>query len=156
MHIDLIDAGAGRDLAYWQGVIDAAMASANPLLEGRQGPFDRACCTRLTRTLAVSTFGTPGDGRDVLDSLSEQNYFNTTGSPGSHAFLIDKDGNLRQLARVRWFAPPAGHTISSYTLPHFPHLAPAPLPARAKTAAARVRYAILDMPIPLRRDVRPL
>jgi hypothetical protein len=89
VHIDLIDAGAGRDLAYWQGVIDAAMASANPLLEGRQGPFDRACCTRLARTLAVSTFGTPGDGRDVLDSLSEQNAFNTAGSPGSHAFLID-------------------------------------------------------------------
>lgn len=89
VHVDLVDAGAGRDLAYWQGVIDAAMATANPLLEGRQGPFDRACCTRLARTLPVSTFGTPGDGRDVLDSLAEQNDFNSAGSPGSHAFLID-------------------------------------------------------------------
>ncbi len=89
VHVDLIDAGAGRDLAYWQGVIDAAMTSANPLLEGRQGPFDRACCTRLTRTLAVSVFGTPGDGRDVLDSLSEQSYFDSAGGAGSHAFLID-------------------------------------------------------------------
>jgi hypothetical protein len=89
VHVDLIDAGAGRDLAYWQGVIDETVESANRLLEGRQGPFDRACCTRLGRDAAVATFGTPGDGRDVLDSLSKQNFFNTAGAAGSNAFLID-------------------------------------------------------------------
>ncbi len=89
VHVDLIDAGAGRDLAYWQDVIDATAASANRLLEGRQGPFDRACCTRLGRDAAVATFGTPGDGRDVLDSLSDQNFFNNAGGAGSNAFLID-------------------------------------------------------------------
>ncbi|MEZ4278458.1 MAG: hypothetical protein R3F21_02430 [Myxococcota bacterium] len=89
VHVDLIDAGAGRDLAYWQGVIDAAVASANALVEGRQGPFDRACCARLERAAAVATFGSPGDGRDVLDSLSDQNFFNSAGGAGSNAFLID-------------------------------------------------------------------
>ncbi len=36
--------------------------------------------------------------------------------------LVDKDGNVRHLARVRWYAPTVGQSISSYTLPHFPHL----------------------------------
>ena len=49
--------------------------------------------------------------------------------------LVDKDGNVRHLARVRWYAPTAGQTISSYTLPHFPHLAPAPLPAKVVAEA---------------------
>lgn len=89
VHVDLIDAGAGRDLAYWQDVIDASVASANSLLEGRQGPSDRACCTRLTRMGSVSIFGVSGDGRDVLDTQAEQNYFNTAGGSGSAAFLID-------------------------------------------------------------------
>lgn len=89
VHVDLIDAGAGRDLAFWQSAIDQATTSANRLLEGRHGPADRACCTRLTRSASVVTFGTPGDGRDVLDSLAEQNFFNTAGGSGSAAFLID-------------------------------------------------------------------
>ena len=89
VHVDLIDAAAGRDLAYWQSQIDAVLASANPLLEGRQGPFDQPCCTRLERSASLTTFGTPGDGRDVLDSLSEQNFFNTAGGASSNAFLID-------------------------------------------------------------------
>lgn len=49
--------------------------------------------------------------------------------------LVDKDGNVRHLARVRWYAPTAGQTISSYTLPHFPHLSPAPLPAKVVAEA---------------------
>jgi len=89
VHVDLIDAAAGRDLAFWRARIDEATARGNAVLEGAQGPFDRACCTRLERAGAVTTFGTPGDGKDVLDSSSEQNAFNSAGSPGSHAFLID-------------------------------------------------------------------
>ena len=29
VHVDLIDAGAGRDLAFYQGLLDAAAAEAN-------------------------------------------------------------------------------------------------------------------------------
>ncbi len=43
--------------------------------------------------------------------------------------LVDKDGVRRVKARVRWYAPPAGQTVASYALPHFPHLSAAPLPA---------------------------
>ena len=49
--------------------------------------------------------------------------------------LVDKDGVRRTLARVRWYAPTAGQTVASYTLPHFPYLSPAPLPARVVAEA---------------------
>lgn len=42
----------------------------------------------------------------------------------------DKDGVERTLARVRWYAPPAGHTVASYALPSFAGLSDAPLPAK--------------------------
>ncbi|MEO8197353.1 MAG: metallophosphoesterase [Thermoanaerobaculia bacterium] len=50
-------------------------------------------------------------------------------------FLVDKDGQRRVLARVRWYAPPAGHTVASYALPHFPQLSPAALPAKVVAEA---------------------
>jgi hypothetical protein len=89
VHVDLIQPASGRTLAFWQNAIDQATASANRLLEGRSGPADRACCTRLTQSASVTTFGSAGDGRAVLDSLAEQNFFNTAGASGSNAFLID-------------------------------------------------------------------
>ena len=89
VHADLIDAGAGRDLAYWQDRIDEAMATTNVFYEGAQGPFDTPCCTRLERTISVATFGTAGDGLDVLDSASEYLTIGATGLPGSRAFLVD-------------------------------------------------------------------
>lgn len=49
--------------------------------------------------------------------------------------LVDKDGQRRVLARVRWYAPTAGQTVASYALPHFPHLSPAPLPAKVVAEA---------------------
>jgi len=89
VHVDLIDEGAGEDLAYWQGVIDAAVASANDLLVGGQGPFDQPCCTRLGRSVSVTTFGSPGDGLDIIDSALEQETISNIGGPGSNAFLVD-------------------------------------------------------------------
>lgn len=88
VHVDLIDAGAGRDLAFWQGEIDQSVAEANTLLEGGQGPFDTPCCTRLANSVAVTTFGTPGDGLDVIDTLAKQNILSNF-STGSFAFLVD-------------------------------------------------------------------
>lgn len=89
VHVDLIDAGAGRDLPFWQGVIDDAIARGSDLLEGRNGPADQACCTRLTRSVDVATFGSPNDGLDVLDTSSKQNIIQGLETPGSRAFLID-------------------------------------------------------------------
>lgn len=88
VHIDLINPGAGEDLAYWQSVLDSAVATGNKLLEGRQGPVDQVCCTRLTRSLSVATFGTPGDGLDVVDSFAKQDAIASIGT-GSRAFLVD-------------------------------------------------------------------
>ena len=89
VHVDLIDAGAGRDLAFWQNVIDESVAQANILLEGGQGPFDTPCCTRLGSSATVTTFGTPGDGLDVIDSSADQSFLNTFGGSSSDAFLVD-------------------------------------------------------------------
>lgn len=49
--------------------------------------------------------------------------------------LVDKDGHRRTLARVRWYRPAAGETVSSYALPYFPELSPAPLPAKVVAEA---------------------
>lgn len=49
--------------------------------------------------------------------------------------LVDKDGQRRVLARVRWYAPTSGQTVASYALPFFPHLSPAPLPAKVVAEA---------------------
>ena len=90
VHVDLIEPGQGRDLAYWQGVIDDALAKSNQLLEGRQGPVDQACCARLTASTPVTTFGSPGDGLDVIDTQTEQNLLAGLASgTGSRAFLVD-------------------------------------------------------------------
>lgn len=88
VHVDLIDAGAGRDLAYYQGLIDAAMSEATTLIEGTQGPVDAPCCTRLIATASVATFGTTGDGLDVLDSAADYAVISGLGI-SSQAFLVD-------------------------------------------------------------------
>jgi len=89
VHIDLINVGAGEDLAYWTGVIEGSVAQGNNLLVGRNGPADQVCCTEMTNSIAVTTFGTPGDGLDVIDTLGEQNILGATGGSGSRAFLVD-------------------------------------------------------------------
>ncbi|MDJ0786589.1 MAG: hypothetical protein QNK05_07245 [Myxococcota bacterium] len=89
VHVDLIDAGAGEDLAFWQGVIDQTMAEATDLYEGGHGPFDAPCCTSIERSAAVTTFGMPGDGLDVLDSAADYAAIAAIGLPGSRAFLVD-------------------------------------------------------------------
>ena len=89
VHIDLIDAGAGRDLAFYEALLDDAMAEASRRLAGNQGPADTPCCTRLARSVSLATFGSPGDGLDVLDAMSEYDTIATIGLPGSQAFLVD-------------------------------------------------------------------
>lgn len=49
--------------------------------------------------------------------------------------LTDKDGNLRTLARVRWYLDPAGQTAATYALPRFPTISDAPLPAKVVAEA---------------------
>ncbi|MCA9509284.1 MAG: hypothetical protein KC560_01180, partial [Myxococcales bacterium] len=89
VHVDLIDAGAGRDLAFYQSLLDAAEASASDQLEGDHGPFDTPCCTRIERAVSVATFGTTGDGLDVIDSAADLSALAAIGLPGSRGFLVD-------------------------------------------------------------------
>ncbi len=55
VHEDLIDAGAGRDLPYYQALIESSMAEAELLVQGHQGPVDNPCCVALDPVL-VTTF----------------------------------------------------------------------------------------------------
>ncbi len=89
VHVDLIDPGAGEDLAYWTNVIEESVERGNRLLVGRNGPADNACCTKLANSVSVTTFGSTGDGLDVIDSLADQNAIAGTGGAGSRAFLVD-------------------------------------------------------------------
>lgn len=82
VHVDLIDPGLGLDLAYYQALIEARLAEASHLLEGRQGPFDNGCCVEL-QSVSVSTFGTSGDGLDVVLDASAFGDLQAFG-PGSY------------------------------------------------------------------------
>jgi len=54
-------------LSLYQDVIDAALRDARQMLQGAQGPIDSPCCTAIEPAASVTTFGTPGDGLDVID-----------------------------------------------------------------------------------------
>jgi len=98
VHIDLVDTSCAdpsapgcEDLAYWQDLIDTALATANLLVEGGQGPIDTPCCSRIAQPASLATFGVPGDGLDVIDSFSDQIRLGNgeLAGPGSNAFLVD-------------------------------------------------------------------
>lgn len=89
VHVDLIDAGAGRDLDFFEGLIEGALFGASQLLEGNQGPADTPCCARVELDGAVTTFGSPGDGLDVIDSMADQDAITALSVPGTQAFLVD-------------------------------------------------------------------
>ncbi len=89
VHVDLIDAAAGRDLGFYRNLIDETILAASDLYEGNHGPVDTPCCTRIERSIPVASFGSPGDGLDVLDSAAEYTSLAGIGLPGSRAFLVD-------------------------------------------------------------------
>jgi hypothetical protein len=49
--------------------------------------------------------------------------------------ILDRFGMRRHLARVRWYAPPDGHTVASYGLPAYAGVSPAPLPRKVLVEA---------------------
>jgi hypothetical protein len=88
IHVDLVT--VTEDLAYWQDLLDEQLVRANALIEGGQGPVDEPCCARLGSSASLVTFGTPGDGYDMLDATNQPSDLNGLfGGPGSNAFLVD-------------------------------------------------------------------
>ncbi len=91
VHTDLVS--GGNDLAFYEDMIDAALEDALLLLEGQQGPVDSVCCQKLDKEehapgVTLSTFGTPGDGLDVVDG-SDYSTLQGLGGSGTRAFLVD-------------------------------------------------------------------
>jgi hypothetical protein len=70
VHIDMIDAGAGMDLAFYQALIEDRLREADRLIQGHQGPVDNGCCVELD-PVTVTTFGTVGDGLDMITTSGE-------------------------------------------------------------------------------------
>jgi len=92
VHVDMIDAGAGRDLAFYQAIINQAVDDATILIEGDQGPADSPCCD-VIEVLSIDIFGTPGDGLNVPSNEADQDALNAiVGATGSTAFLVDSLG----------------------------------------------------------------
>lgn len=52
--------------------LDQVLYEANRLIAVSDFAADVACCNRLARKGTGGTFGTPGDGLDIVDNLSEQ------------------------------------------------------------------------------------
>jgi hypothetical protein len=88
VHVDMIV--AGRDLSFYEALIEQAADDAVILIEGDQGPADSPCCDVLT-ALSVGTFGAPGDGLDTPSSAADQAALDVivAGLGGSVAFLVD-------------------------------------------------------------------
>ena len=82
VHIDMIDPGAGRDLAYFQQLIGERTGDANVLIQGHQGPADVGCCVELD-PVSVTTFGSPGDGLDIISNASDMASVQANG-PGAY------------------------------------------------------------------------
>ena len=107
IHSDLLDPGMGMDLAFFQNLIDQAIADSQALLQGTQGPFDSPCCTEIVAE------GTPGatliefNGTDAGRAESALNVVNfdadqpdlqsIVGS-GSGVFLVDSLSNCAGVA----------------------------------------------------------
>jgi hypothetical protein len=64
VHVDTLGA---TPIGDYQTAIDDALVDARLILQGEQGPADSPCCTELTRPSSLVTFGTTGDGLDVID-----------------------------------------------------------------------------------------
>ena len=93
VHVDLIDAGAGRDLAYYEALLDQAIEESRLALEGYQGPADVPCCNQIRKEehspgVTLVTFGTPGDGLDIQDA-GDLDIYRSLGGSGTRGFLID-------------------------------------------------------------------
>ena len=66
VHEDLIE--AGRDLDYFQQLIEDRIAEAEIMVQGHQGPVDTPCCVAFD-AVSVTTFS--GDGLDVINTEDE-------------------------------------------------------------------------------------
>ncbi len=91
VHVDMI--GGGLDLAYYENILDLALDDVRINLEGNQGPVDTTCCSQIVKEehspgVTLETFGTTGDGLDVIDA-GDFDAIKLLGGSGSRAFLID-------------------------------------------------------------------
>jgi MYXO-CTERM domain-containing protein len=91
VHTDLVSGAA--TLPFYEAMIEDALDDALIHLEGNQGPADTVCCQKLDQEehspgVVLQTFGTPGDGLDVVDG-SDFDTLHTLGGSGSRAFLVD-------------------------------------------------------------------
>ena len=97
VHTDLVT--GPMDIPFYEALLDAALEDAQVLaLEGDQGPADTVCCNKLLKEehspgVTLTTFGTTGDGFDVMDALHPFPAYTAFGGSGSRGFIIDSITN---------------------------------------------------------------
>ena len=84
---------AVMNLAFYEAILDAGLEDARINLEGFQGPGDAVCCSQIVKrehspSVTLETFGTIGDGLDVVDT-GDLNLIGALGGSGSRGFLVD-------------------------------------------------------------------
>ena len=57
----------GKPLSFYQAALDDALEDARLILQGSQGPSDATCCTELVPAAALSLYGDPADGGELVD-----------------------------------------------------------------------------------------
>lgn len=81
--------GQGENLAFYQAVIDQAMADAKLLLQGDQGPADVPCCVDIRRLSAISITAPTLQAVDAGTDYDDMTTRCTQSGGGSCAFLVD-------------------------------------------------------------------
>jgi len=86
VHIDTL----GSDpIGDYQAAVDNALIDAQFILQGKQGPVDSPCCTELTSGASVKTFGSPGDGRNIIDFGADLAAMEVVAEGGEAVFIVD-------------------------------------------------------------------
>lgn len=88
VHVDTLAFGSDL-LSDYQAAIDDALIDARLILQGEQGPVDSPCCTELTRLVAVTPFGSPGDGLHMIDFGADLPALRAAAGGRDAVFIVD-------------------------------------------------------------------
>ncbi len=81
--------GQGEDLAFYQALIDQAMADAKLLVQGGQGPDDTPCCVDFRRASITSIVAPTLQAVDSPTDFTDMTTRCAQAGGGSCAFLVD-------------------------------------------------------------------
>ena len=85
LHAGALD---GQPLAFYQAALDDALEDARLILRGTQGPVDSPCCTQIVPRAALTLYGDPADGGDLVDFDADLATLRTIAGGTPAVFLV--------------------------------------------------------------------